>query len=127
MHQSEALKWRNREFCYNGAVTLLQNMKFFYQCSECGKEFDITPELMVCPVCSGEQQTDEPLRGILEVGFEGQLPEDFKAIDFLPVEQEYFPAIPVGNTPLWQPERLREKLGFLPNTEVEFDISNPLL
>lgn len=99
-------------------------MRYFYICSECGKEFDITPELMVCPVCSEKQQTDEPLRGILDVGFEGQLAKDFDPIDFLPVEQEYFPSIPVGNTPLWQPEGLRDKLGF-PNLYLKDDSANP--
>ena len=99
-------------------------MKYYYRCSECGKEFEITPELMLCPDCSEQQQPDEPLRGVLEVGFEGALPEDFEPIDFLPVEKEYFPAIPVGNTPLWEPERLRNTLSF-PNLYLKDDAANP--
>jgi threonine synthase len=99
-------------------------MKYFYRCSECEKKFEITPELMVCPECSAQQQPDEPLRGILEVGFEGHLSENFDPLDFLPVEKEYFPAIPVGNTPLWEPERLRKKLNF-PNLYLKDDSANP--
>ena len=32
-------------------------------------------------------------------------------IDFLPVERNYFPSIPVGNTPLWHPKNLSKQLG----------------
>lgn len=99
-------------------------MKYFYVCSECGKQFDITPELMVCPQCSQTQREDEPLRGILEVAFAGELPRDFHPLDFLPVERRYFPPIPVGNTPLWTPQRLREKFGF-PNLFLKDDCANP--
>jgi len=99
-------------------------MRYWYRCSECGKEFEMTPELMLCPDCSAQQQPDEPLRGVLEVDFEGVLPEDFEPIDFLPVEKAYFPAIPVGNTPLWEPERLRNTLNF-PNLYLKDDAANP--
>ena len=99
-------------------------MKYFYVCSECSRHFDITPDLMVCPECSQAQREDEPLRGILEVTFEGELPRDFDPLDFLPVERRYFPPIPVGNTPLWTPQRLREKLGF-PNLFLKDDSANP--
>ncbi len=99
-------------------------MKYFYICSECAKEYEINPDLMVCPVCSEKQQAEEPLRGILEVGFEGQLPEDFDPLDFLALEREYFPPIPVGNTPLWAPQRLRETLGY-PKLYLKDDSANP--
>ncbi len=99
-------------------------MKYFYRCHECEKEFEIRPDVMLCPDCSAQQQPDKPLQGILEVGFEGQLPEDFNPIDFLPVEKKYFPSIPVGNTPLWEPKRLREKLN-VPNLYLKDDSANP--
>ncbi len=99
-------------------------MKYFYTCSECAKHFDITPDLMVCPECSQAQRDDEPLRGVLEVAFEGALPRDFDPLDFLPVERQYFPPIPVGSTPLWTPQRLREKYGF-PNLFLKDDTANP--
>lgn len=87
-------------------------MDFFYRCSECGKQFDITPDRMVCPSCSEKQKKDEPLRGILEVGIEGRLGKDWDTFDLLPVEKKYFPPIPVGNTPLWEPKNLRKETGF---------------
>ncbi|MCG8570806.1 MAG: threonine synthase [Spirochaetes bacterium] len=99
-------------------------MKTQYVCSECGKTFEITPDLMVCPVCSALQEPDKPLRGILEVRFKGQISRDFEITDFLPVEREFFPPIPVGNTPLWQPEKLRNKFG-MKNLYIKDDAVNP--
>jgi len=40
------------------------------------------------------------------------------------VEREYFPDVPVGNTPLWEPQRLRQKLGF-PNLYLKDDTCEP--
>lgn len=71
-----------------------------YKCSECGRYYDIRPEIMLCPHCAGKQQKNEPLRGILEVDYtavSGLSPENY-----VPVEAEYFPDLPVGNTPLWK-------------------------
>jgi len=102
-------------------------VRFFYKCSECGRQFEITTDLMLCPVCSREQEQDKPLRGILEVDFEIQdkdAPREFNIYDFLPVEAVYFPLIPVGNTPLWRPINLREQLGF-PNLFLKDDTLNP--
>ena len=87
-------------------------MDFFYRCIECGKQFDITPDRMVCPSCSEKQKKDEPLKGVLEVGIEGRLKKEWDIFDLLPVEKKYFPPIPVGNTPLWEPENLRKETGF---------------
>ncbi len=99
-------------------------MKFFYECSECGRRFDIRPELMVCPDCSAKQQPNEPLRGVLEVGLEGDITPDFNIFDLLPVERKFFPPIPVGNTPLWMPINLRRRTGFS-NLFIKDDSLNP--
>jgi threonine synthase len=99
-------------------------MKFSYICTECGKEYEITPELMLCEACSSEQRGNEPLRGILEVKLEGNINEDFDIHDLLPVEKEYFPAAPVGNTPMWKPRLLREIYGFK-NLFIKDDSLNP--
>jgi threonine synthase len=41
------------------------------------------------------------------------LPATFSVRDVpLPVSADYFPPIPVGDTPLWAPDRLRSELGF---------------
>jgi len=100
------------------------SMKFSYICTECGKKFDIKPDLMVCPACSASQKKDEPVRGILEVLLEGNADKDFDIFDLLPVEKEFFPSAPVGNTPLWEPENLRKKTGFS-NLYIKDDGVNP--
>jgi threonine synthase len=99
-------------------------MDFNYICTECNKEYEIAPELMVCPVCSKSQKNDEPIRGILEVKLSGDADKDFDIFELFPVEKKYFPSIPVGNTPMWQPENLRTKTGFK-NLYIKDDGLNP--
>lgn len=99
-------------------------VKYYYVCSECGSSYDISRDLMVCPACSQKQEAREPLRGVLEVGIEGKFERDFDIFDLLPVEKEYFPPIPVGNTPLWTPINLRKKTGFS-NLYIKDDSLNP--
>ncbi len=105
-------------------------MEFFYRCSECGRTFDISPDLMLCPHCSTKQKRGEPLRGVLEVVFDDE-PANFirtrsatDIFELLPVEKHYFADIPVGNTPLWSPARLRAELGFK-NLFLKDDTRNP--
>ncbi|MEA3501078.1 MAG: threonine synthase [Candidatus Marinimicrobia bacterium] len=99
-------------------------MNFYYKCSECGEKYEITSDLMVCPTCSKKQNSNEPLRGILEVILDGKIENDFSIFDFLSVEQKYFPKIPVGNTPLWEVENLRKEFGFN-NLFIKDDTCNP--
>lgn len=99
-------------------------MKFDYICSECGRTYDINPDLMVCPVCSEKQEIDQPLAGVLEVRLSGEADHSFDLFDLLPVEKEYFPPSPVGNTPLWEPENLRNRTGF-PRLYIKDDGANP--
>lgn len=87
-------------------------MEFSYRCSVCGADYDIAPELTVCPACARDQQPDQPLTGVLEVVLRGSLPAAFTVFDILPIESVHFPPIPVGNTPLWAPENLRRQTGF---------------
>ena len=77
-----------------------------YVCSECAKEFEITPDVMVCPFCSKEQKDNEPLRGILEVRYSADGP--FHVEELLPLDLVDMPDLPVGNTPLWKAEQLGE-------------------
>jgi len=58
------------------------------------------------------QKADEPVRGILEVQLDGHMDQQFSVFDLLPIEKEYFPSVPVGNTPLWEPANIRDKTGF---------------
>jgi len=87
-------------------------MEFSYRCSVCSASYDITPDRTVCPGCSINQQKDQPLTGVLEVELLGTVNAQFTVFDLLPVEPGYFPSIPVGDTPLWEPENLRQSTGF---------------
>ena len=55
---------------------------------------------------------------------DGDLPENWNLFDFMPVPEQFFAPIPVGNTPLWQPTNLRNKLD-LPNLYIKDDGANP--
>lgn len=107
-------------------------MEFFYRCSECDREYDISPQIMLCPECQCTQEPNRPLRGVLEVirrettspGITPAAASPPRWIDHMPVEPEYFPAIPVGNTPMWRPERLRQSLG-IGNLFLKDDTANP--
>jgi len=99
-------------------------MEFNYRCSVCNAAYDITPDLTVCPDCSRHQQKDQPLTGVLEVELHGTLDAQFTVFDLLPVEPFYFPSIPVGNTPLWEPGNLRRTTGFN-RLFIKDDGSNP--
>jgi len=99
-------------------------MKFDYICSECGRVFDIKADLMVCPVCGEKQEADQPLAGVLEVRLTGEADSSFDLFELLPVEKEFFPPSPVGNTPLWEPENLRKRTGF-PSLYIKDDGANP--
>jgi len=87
-------------------------MDFSYRCTICNASYDITPDRTVCPVCSRRQEKDQPLTGVLEVELHGTLSAQFTVLDMLPVEPRFFPSIPVGNTPLWEPENIRRSMGF---------------
>ena len=87
-------------------------MDFTYICSQCRKEYAIEPDLMVCPDCAAAQPADQPLWGVLDVHTTKKIAADEPASAWLPIEGKFFPPIPVGNTPLWKPERLRKELGF---------------
>jgi len=99
-------------------------MEFRYRCSECSRRFPIEPQLMVCPECSLAQSPGQPLRGVLEVELAGKIAADWDVVSLLPVEKQFFPPIPVGNTPLWAPQRLRRELDF-PGLYIKDDGLNP--
>lgn len=99
-------------------------MKFSYTCSDCGQSYPIQPEMTVCPACQQKQMPDQPLQGVLEVELEGKADRDFDIFDLLPVPKQFFPAIPVGGTPLWQPVNLQHDLGFK-NLTIKDDGLNP--
>ena len=97
---------------------------FTYRCTICNAAYEIRPQYTVCPKCAEDQQKDQPLHGILEVELQGSAGAEFTIAELLPIEAEFFPAIPVGNTPLWEPSRLRGLLS-LPNLYLKDDGANP--
>jgi threonine synthase len=96
-------------------------MKWFYRCYQCGAHYDLVPGRYLCDVCAKKQRADRPLEGVLELAWEG-VPDPHSIP--LPVEPQWFPPIPVGNTPLWAPQRLREQFG-APNLWIKDDTCNP--
>ncbi|TFG81317.1 MAG: pyridoxal-phosphate dependent enzyme, partial [Spirochaetales bacterium] len=86
-------------------------VRWFYRCPECGAEYEIEATRYLCDACAAKQRPEQPLEGVLECAWEGDFgggPDDIP----LPVAREFLPPIPVGNTPMWEPHRLREKTGF---------------
>jgi threonine synthase len=96
-------------------------MQWHYRCASCSTTYEIVPGRYVCDRCAALQQPDRPLEGILEVEWEGDVPASGIP---LPVEAEWFPPIPVGNTPLWAPERLRREFA-APGLWLKDDTCNP--
>ncbi len=116
-------------------------MKWHYRCPACGTIYEIEPTRYLCDRCAAGQQPERPLAGILEAEWDDD--EEARRVSSaaagdgeygppraggrlipLPVEADWFPPIPVGNTPLWEPERLREELGF-PRLYLKDDTCNP--
>ncbi|HAP44545.1 MAG: hypothetical protein A2087_04670 [Spirochaetes bacterium GWD1_61_31] len=93
-------------------------LTWLYECSTCRKRFPLKPGLYLCPECARRLGRNDPLAmavrpldGVLECVWEGDY--DGGADDIpLPVPGEFFPSLPVGNTPLWEPQRLRAETGF---------------
>ncbi|MFA4924757.1 MAG: pyridoxal-phosphate dependent enzyme, partial [Ignavibacteriaceae bacterium] len=104
--------------------------KFKYICNTCGTKYEITKDLMLCPKCREKNLEGKPLKGILKV----QLPEQFRNSknendtfdihDYLPVEQEFFPPLPVGNTPLIHAKNFQNEIG-IENIYLKYDGTNP--
>jgi len=96
--------------------------RWMYRCPVCGRTYPIEPGRYLCDECAKKQRPDEPLRGVLECIWKGEAPA--RGSVPLPVEERFFPPIPVGQTPLWAPERLRAELG-MPNLWLKDDTCNP--
>jgi threonine synthase len=97
---------------------------FTYRCTICGARYEIRPDYTLCTRCAQNQVPDQPLHGILEVELTGTPPTTFSITELLPIEKEYFPPVPLGNTPLWYPRRLRERTG-LTRLFIKDDGANP--
>jgi threonine synthase len=90
-------------------------MRWSYRCPTCGAEYPIEAGRYLCGPCAAGRGEDRPLDGVLECVWEGEAAAadclDARYAIPLPVEPRFFPPLPVGDTPLWAPERLRAELG----------------
>lgn len=103
---------------------------FRYRCTDCGRTYARDEVRYLCPVCGPAYRPGIPLLGVLEAVFDYDgirasfNPERPDWSLFCPVEAEYLPALPVGNTPLAPADRLAAELG-LDRLWVKNDGLNP--
>ncbi|MCB5246147.1 MAG: threonine synthase [Candidatus Cloacimonadaceae bacterium] len=100
-----------------------------WRCINCGKEYELDEVHYLCTQCSKKWITGSPLIGVLEAIFDYQAiarewekkqnPRLFSVLD-----EQFYPPIPVGNTPLFKPDRLNKNLN-LPNLFIKNDALNP--
>ncbi len=104
--------------------------EFKYFCSACGSTYEITRDLMLCPRCADPEPEGKPLKGVLKVVLPQAYKnsksrgERFNIHNYLPVEEQYFPPIAVGGTPLINALNIEKDLGF-DNLYLKFDGLNP--
>ena len=103
---------------------------FSYRCTDCGRQYSRDQVRYLCPECGKAYRPGIPLLGVLEAVF------DYEAIRaqfnperpdwnlFCPVEPQFHPPLPVGNTPLARVDRLGAELG-LDRLWVKNDGLNP--
>ena len=94
--------------------------KFIYECIDCGKQYDSSETLYLCPHCSKENNDSSPPRGVLRIVYnfleiiqKNILFSDIKKDNFLqllPIKKiESLPKLKVGNTPMYQFDKLDKK------------------
>jgi len=94
--------------------------KFIYECIDCGKQYDSSEILYLCPTCSKENNDSSPPKGVLRIvyNFFDILKKNILFIDLkkdnflqlLPINKiESLPKLKVGNTPIYQFDELDHK------------------
>lgn len=105
-----------------------------YQCSSCGKHFEESPNLYLCPECSKHNSANQPAKGIFKVIYDyaeiakrtnAQKLRESGYIDILPIKSTTsLPPLRVGSTPLYNFTQIDgEKLPF--NLLLKDDSQNP--
>jgi threonine synthase len=104
--------------------------EFVYQCNECGKRYERDDVRYLCPLCSGDCQPGQPLLGVLSARF------DYPAVRkkfrkdrpdwswFSAVEEQFYPHLPVGDTPFFNIAAWGTDFGF-ENVWLKNDGLNP--
>jgi len=98
-----------------------ENNKFYYQCSDCGKEYSADEVHYLCPVCAVANTSDLPPKGVLKtmyhydalrrkgIDFVRLKKNDF--LELLPVEsRESLPSLKIGKTPLYKIDTLENEV-----------------
>jgi len=104
--------------------------EFQYRCSRCGRTYGRDEVRYLCPDCGRDYAPGMPLVGVLEVELDyRRIARRFRRSRpdwdlFSPVEQEYYPSYPAGNTPFAPAPRLGERLGW-PRLWIKNDGLNP--
>ena len=101
----------------------------YYRCTQCGREFQRDEVRYLCPDCSRDYRAGLPLTGVLEAIFDyetiaGKWKENPDPELFSAVEPEFFPELPVGNTPMFRSIRLADAVGLL-DVQIKNDGLNP--
>ena len=103
---------------------------FRYTCTICGRSYARDEVRYLCPECGKSYRPGMPLHGVLEVVFDAEAlrrsfdPSRPSWEAFSAVETEYFPAYPVGGTPLSPAPRLGREIG-LDHLFLKNDGANP--
>jgi len=107
----------------------VNNFLSHFRCTQCGKEFEPLGLHYLCDICSKDYKPGMPLLGVLEAMFD--YPAIAKAwrlkpdpLLFSAVSPQFYPPIPVGNTPYFKPPRLGTSLG-LNQLWIKNDALNP--
>ncbi|MGC9374273.1 MAG: threonine synthase [Bacteroidales bacterium] len=94
--------------------------KFIYACIDCGKQFNASETIYLCPKCSKENNDLNPPKGVLRIVYnfsdyikKNILFDDLKEENFLPIlpirSTASLPGLKVGNTPLYECNELDNK------------------
>lgn len=92
------------------------NLKFKYQCVNCGHEIQTDSIIYLCPKCEPQNKPGLPLHGVLKIVYDYEaISEDFGGndvfynlknehfYDLLPIEQAgSVPGLHIGNTPFYE-------------------------
>lgn len=106
-------------------------MNYFshFRCTQCGAGYKRDEVRYLCPTCARDYRPSMPLPGVLEAMF------DYDSISdawhdrkhprvFSPLDDVYYPPLPVGNTPCFKPDKLGQELEH-PGIWIKNDGLNP--